>query len=412
MYHKLIWNSYNLRRTIFAPLNLFIYFMFSINVIYSQEYPSVSKIDFENTFQILKTLPIINEKEKGIKDISIAVIDFWATWCAPCLRYFPHIFELGEKFEGSSIGFFLVTNEKKNVVEKFLKRKKYPSKNNIFFISDTTTKLFEKYNIKGIPQIVIVDSEDKILWNGLPKSLNKNLLSALFKKNEPDYITSINNNNKLLQKLDSNNAYYVNLNIQKSKNNKSTSMNMNFKDSGVVISYSNYKISEIIQNLYNINPSNSIVKIADTSRWNIEFYFRIQDIPEAKTILAKILKELFKIHIDEKYKISDVYILECKNPELLDQFKVNPEDYERMEHITSNDSTISSANISLDDLCKVLSSLINIPVINKCSSPNKYNIVFDYIGGLNQIQKDLLENYGLNLVPSKDEVKYFEIRNN
>lgn len=37
------------------------------------------------------------EEQKGEKPV---VINFWATWCAPCVEEFPYIMELHEQYEG------------------------------------------------------------------------------------------------------------------------------------------------------------------------------------------------------------------------------------------------------------------------------------------------------------------------
>lgn len=31
-------------------------------------------------------------------DTQVTVVNFWATWCVPCIEEFPHFVKLGEKF--------------------------------------------------------------------------------------------------------------------------------------------------------------------------------------------------------------------------------------------------------------------------------------------------------------------------
>lgn len=66
--------------------------------------------------QSVGTLPKPNfYKEK------VLVIDFWATWCAPCIAGFPEFTHLISTYKGNkSIAFAAMTDEPKSIVERFL----------------------------------------------------------------------------------------------------------------------------------------------------------------------------------------------------------------------------------------------------------------------------------------------------
>ena len=46
------------------------------------------------------------------------VIEFWATWCEPCVEQIPHLNQLTSKF--ATVQFISVTDEAAPVVESFL----------------------------------------------------------------------------------------------------------------------------------------------------------------------------------------------------------------------------------------------------------------------------------------------------
>ena len=54
----------------------------------------------------------------------VIFINFWATWCAPCVAEMSEIQELYKKF-GSKVAFMLVTSEKPEVVNAFMEKNQY-----------------------------------------------------------------------------------------------------------------------------------------------------------------------------------------------------------------------------------------------------------------------------------------------
>jgi len=53
-------------------------------------------------------------------DGRIYVIDFWATWCGPCIAGFPEITEMQERFADEGVVFVGLSDERASVVERFL----------------------------------------------------------------------------------------------------------------------------------------------------------------------------------------------------------------------------------------------------------------------------------------------------
>ncbi len=54
----------------------------------------------------------------------VVIVNFWATWCPPCLAEMPSFQELYEDY-GDRVKFFFVTNEEHETVDAFLKRKRF-----------------------------------------------------------------------------------------------------------------------------------------------------------------------------------------------------------------------------------------------------------------------------------------------
>src|SRR5437899_5174313 len=53
----------------------------------------------------------------------VVVLEFWATWCGPCVAAISHLNELADQFKGWPVQFIAVADEDEQVVTRFLKRK-------------------------------------------------------------------------------------------------------------------------------------------------------------------------------------------------------------------------------------------------------------------------------------------------
>lgn len=72
------------------------------------------------------------KKFLNVKDDKVYVINFWATWCAPCVKELPHFEALNKKYDHSKVEVILVSLDFPHLYETklkpFIKDKKLTSK--------------------------------------------------------------------------------------------------------------------------------------------------------------------------------------------------------------------------------------------------------------------------------------------
>ena len=91
----------------------------------------------------------------------IVLVDFWATWCGPCLREMPHVRELYDRLHAKGFEVVGVSLDKDaDALSTFLEENQLPWET---LAGDETQELAEKYGVRGIPTMMIVDKEGKIL---------------------------------------------------------------------------------------------------------------------------------------------------------------------------------------------------------------------------------------------------------
>ena len=94
-------------------------------------------------------------------------VEFWATWCAPCIASIPHLNELAEQYRDEDVVFISLTDEPLATVESFLKRK--PIKG--WVALDTDRGAGDAYGVTGIPRTFLIGRTGKILGETDPSEL-------------------------------------------------------------------------------------------------------------------------------------------------------------------------------------------------------------------------------------------------
>jgi len=93
----------------------------------------------------------------------VVLLDFWASWCGPCVAELPHIEKLHRDFKDRGLVVLGVNNEDVEVARAFVKQKGYT----FTTLVDEGKEVSIKYGVSGIPQVFIIDREGKIKWHAL-----------------------------------------------------------------------------------------------------------------------------------------------------------------------------------------------------------------------------------------------------
>ena len=120
------------------------------------------------------------------KDKQVVVVEFWATWCPPCIKSIPHLTDMAKKFK--DVQFVGVSSEKADVVKKFVAKMGDKMDYNVAIDDDgkTSAGYMEEFGIGGIPHAFIVDKQGRVVWHGHPMDgLDKAIKLSVkgFKKN-------------------------------------------------------------------------------------------------------------------------------------------------------------------------------------------------------------------------------------
>ena len=90
----------------------------------------------------------------------VIFLNFWATWCMPCVAELPSINKLYNQFKDDNIIFLLVSNENSEKVKSYKTRKKYDIP---FYIIDEDGSVPHQYYSRSIPTTFIINKEGKVV---------------------------------------------------------------------------------------------------------------------------------------------------------------------------------------------------------------------------------------------------------
>ena len=104
---------------------IFLSFLFVSNLSYSDNNNQQLLIKDPKKIEIFSIKDIYdNETTISNSENKILLFNFWATWCAPCIKEIPELIELKERFKNSlEVYFVSVDFNVKKTVPKFLKKK-------------------------------------------------------------------------------------------------------------------------------------------------------------------------------------------------------------------------------------------------------------------------------------------------
>lgn len=128
-----------------------------------------------------RSVQILNEiEDSGIKDFilpefqserdfqliefkgKVILVNFWATWCVPCVKEIPSMMRLVEKMKGKLVILAISQDKREDDLKAFLKSfKPYPE--GFYVLWDRERKVAEAYGTEVLPESFIISPQLKLV---------------------------------------------------------------------------------------------------------------------------------------------------------------------------------------------------------------------------------------------------------
>lgn len=141
---------------------------------YSGKYPPIGSIATDWEITTYNGKPLQLSKLRG----KVVLLDFWATWCRPCLQAMPHLQKLYTKYRSQGLEVIGLTTQEKGNPEAVAQ------KLNISYTIANGNKVADQYKINGLPFAVIIGRDGKIIdyFNGYMGSETNEMMQKIVEK--------------------------------------------------------------------------------------------------------------------------------------------------------------------------------------------------------------------------------------
>jgi thiol-disulfide isomerase/thioredoxin len=132
------------------------------STLFPPQFPEQSRLSIQGKTDYRCTLKTLDNKEIKLSDFrnKVLFINFWATWCIPCIAEMNSLQKLYESFKDEDVQFFLISNEDGKTVQEFLGKKQFTFPVCILG-SESVPQVFKT---EGVPATFIVNREGGIVF--------------------------------------------------------------------------------------------------------------------------------------------------------------------------------------------------------------------------------------------------------
>ena len=370
----------------------------------------------QSNIKVNEKAPKINitnwiENVPNDRDLSdkFIVLEFWATWCGPCIAAVPHMNKIQQEFKQKDLYFISITDESIEKVKRSLKRIDF----NSIVVTDLTkqTQINFGDGIKGLetyPLTVLIDKAGIIKWIGEPKSLNSSVMSNFLAN------ANVINTDDILEKDEIQKEQTKILDFKDLLNNKEIKYYFNLQETEgtgtlkqaigtSIISLRSYKLEDIYKEIFNIKKGQlTLPKNLEDKRYNL-IYKNIEESENIKLLEKEILQKL-NLKKQTVLKPTKVNIISIRDQSLLE---VTLE--EMFSAKSDADDKIIFTAYTINGMIDELSTLSSEQFIYNGEDKTKYDFIIKK-ESKNDIIKSL-KSYGLTVDEKDIKIEYVTIIN-
>ena len=153
---------------LFAAVTVWVHYEVKVKMLRDAEPPGGGSMEQSGTLTVGEEIPDFAAIDldgatvslSEFRDREVVVLDFWATWCQPCVQSMPALQALDDEFDERGAEFLAVNvGEEPELVRDFLQDKDFA----VRVLMDEQEEISGAYGVRGIPQLVIVGMDGRVV---------------------------------------------------------------------------------------------------------------------------------------------------------------------------------------------------------------------------------------------------------
>ena len=145
-------------------MRILIIFIFFISNVLANEMPNIKNLVLNKEPKTYDNIIFLDSDEKFVKlsdyEGKLVIINFWATWCAPCKEEMPSLDVLKDNPNFNNLEIFPINVGKDDLNKSYEFFKSLNIKNlDIYF--DNKTTLAKDFSLRGVPTTLLFNKEGK-----------------------------------------------------------------------------------------------------------------------------------------------------------------------------------------------------------------------------------------------------------
>lgn len=331
---------------------------------------------------------------------SIVVLEFWATWCGPCIAAIQHLNDVADEFStNKNIRFISITDENLETVSSFLEKKPIHT----WVGLDEEKSIGDAFGIHAIPEMVVINADGKVAAIISPANLNADLLHRIEQgeiiQRKPEGVAifagadpfRIEETPPLMQFL-----------LRESSQSSEHSAHVGSKTATTMLAR---KPEAIISQVFDLNSTTTVFEV-DLPDKEYDLIMQFPQATEEFRQMARLaVSAAFNIKTRREMRLVDVFVLRTQ-PD--GSHSLKPTASTGGKSMEAGRTGINVVNGRPSDVLAKLESKLLRPVVDETSIDGFYDFTVKFAkdSSPEEFTKAFTDATGLVIIPSKRELEF------